>query len=154
MMTFTLLQPCCDWLEFQACSASGDNANILTCSHQRSYATNTLSMASQRALTAVARSRPNVSRFAAARSSAPAFSTSAQTQRPTLGGQTEGPAPDGYRIKTPRRWNQQKESLLDQAANYFLLTEMARGMYVLLEQYFRPPYVPWCHWQALTERLT
>jgi len=24
---------------------------------------------------------------------------------------------------------------------FFLMTEMARGMYVLLEQFFRPPYV-------------
>jgi len=29
----------------------------------------------------------------------------------------------------------------DQAGNYFLLTEMMRGMYVVLEQFFRPPYV-------------
>jgi NADH dehydrogenase (ubiquinone) Fe-S protein 8 len=28
---------------------------------------------------------------------------------------------------------------MDQAGNYFLLTEMMRGMWVLLEQFFRPP---------------
>lgn len=30
---------------------------------------------------------------------------------------------------------------MDRAANYFLMTEMMRGMYVLMEQFFRPPYV-------------
>jgi NADH dehydrogenase (ubiquinone) Fe-S protein 8 len=39
----------------------------------------------------------------------------------------------------PPRWNQPKDSLMDYAGKYFLLGEMARGMYVLLEQYFRPP---------------
>jgi hypothetical protein len=30
---------------------------------------------------------------------------------------------------------------MDRVGKYFLLTEMARGMYVVLEQFFRPPYV-------------
>lgn len=30
---------------------------------------------------------------------------------------------------------------MDKASNYFLLTEMFRGMYVVLEQFFRAPYV-------------
>jgi NADH dehydrogenase (ubiquinone) Fe-S protein 8 len=30
---------------------------------------------------------------------------------------------------------------MDKASNYFLLTEIFRGMYVVLEQFFRPPYV-------------
>jgi len=29
---------------------------------------------------------------------------------------------------------------MDKASNYFLLTEMMRGMYIVLEQFFRPPY--------------
>ena len=69
---------------------------------------------------------------------APAFSTSARRQR-TAGGATEGPPPDGFRIPTPPKWNEKKESVWDQAGKYFLLTEMMRGMYVLLEQFFRPP---------------
>jgi len=32
------------------------------------------------------------------------------------------------------------ESTLDIAGKYFLMTEMARGMWVVLEQMFRPPY--------------
>ena len=30
---------------------------------------------------------------------------------------------------------------MDKASNYFLLREMMRGMYVVMEQFFRPPYV-------------
>jgi hypothetical protein len=30
---------------------------------------------------------------------------------------------------------------MDRVGKYFLLTEMARGMYVVLEQFFRPPCV-------------
>ncbi|KAK4497909.1 hypothetical protein PRZ48_010564 [Zasmidium cellare] len=98
-------------------------------------------MSSPRALTALARSRPTYSLLTAAgrTSFAPAFSTSTRRQR-TAGGATEGPPPDGFRIAPPKRWNENKESVWDQAGKYFLLTEMARGMYVLLEQFFRPPY--------------
>jgi NADH dehydrogenase (ubiquinone) Fe-S protein 8 len=32
-----------------------------------------------------------------------------------------------------------EDSALDKAGKYFLLTEIVRGMYVVLEQYFRPP---------------
>jgi NADH dehydrogenase (ubiquinone) Fe-S protein 8 len=30
---------------------------------------------------------------------------------------------------------------MDKTSNYFLYTEMLRGMYVVMEQFFRPPYV-------------
>ena len=33
---------------------------------------------------------------------------------------------------------------MDKASNYFLLTEMMRGMYIVMEQFFRPPYVVVC----------
>ena len=49
----------------------------------------------------------------------------------------DGPPPANFRLARPER----KESVWDQAGNYFLLTEMMRGMYVVLEQYFRPPLV-------------
>jgi NADH dehydrogenase (ubiquinone) Fe-S protein 8 len=89
-------------------------------------------MSSPRALTALARSRSAYSLLhATAGRPAAAFSTSAR--------RLEGTSPAGFRIPTPRKWNEQKESLWDQAGKYFLLTEMARGMYVLLEQFFRPP---------------
>lgn len=96
-------------------------------------------MSSPRALTALARSRPTYALLTAVgRTSGPAFSSIARRQR-TAGGATEGPPPDGFRIPPPAKWNEQKESVWDQAGKYFLLTEMARGMYVLLEQFFRPP---------------
>lgn len=52
-----------------------------------------------------------------------------------------GPPPKNFRISQRTEWPWDKESTLDRLGRYFLLTEMARGMYVLLEQFFRPPYV-------------
>lgn len=100
----------------------------------------TTTMSSPRTLSALARSRA-VSRGltpnAAARTSfAAAFSTTARRQVTT-----EGAPPQGFRLPPGRDWKTRKDSVFDQAANYFLLTEMARGMWVLLEQFFRPPYV-------------
>nr|OQO17323.1 NADH-ubiquinone oxidoreductase 23 kDa subunit, mitochondrial [Rachicladosporium sp. CCFEE 5018] len=99
-------------------------------------------MSSTRSLVALARTRPTTSLLQSSSrtafrspSSAAAFSTT-PTQRAT----TEGPPPAGFRMPPPKRWNENKESVWDQAGNYFLLTEMMRGMYVVLEQYFRPPY--------------
>ncbi|KAK0625134.1 hypothetical protein B0T17DRAFT_532016 [Bombardia bombarda] len=51
-----------------------------------------------------------------------------------------GPPPKGFRLQTPKKWDQEAEGTFDKIGKYFLLTEMARGMYVLLEQFFRPPY--------------
>lgn len=50
-----------------------------------------------------------------------------------------GPPPKNFRLRPPVEWDQEKESTLDKAGKYFLMTEMLRGMYVLLEQFFRPP---------------
>jgi len=52
-----------------------------------------------------------------------------------------GPPPKGFRLEKTKTWDQDPESTLDKAGRYFLLSEMFRGMYVALEQYFRPPYV-------------
>lgn len=51
-----------------------------------------------------------------------------------------GPPPKNFRQAPYLRWNEEKESTLDRMGRYFLLTEMFRGMYVLMEQFFRPPY--------------
>jgi NADH dehydrogenase (ubiquinone) Fe-S protein 8 len=69
-------------------------------------------------------------------SSAATFTTSAR-----LHATNNGSPPSGFRLPPPTKWNEQKESTFDRAGNYFLLTEMFRGMYVVLEQFFRPPYV-------------
>ncbi|KAJ4417868.1 ndufs8, ubiquinone oxidoreductase 23 kd subunit [Gnomoniopsis sp. IMI 355080] len=51
-----------------------------------------------------------------------------------------GPPPKGFRQPPPRKWDEDGESTGNKLGKYFLMTEMARGMYVLLEQFFRPPY--------------
>ncbi|KAI9752805.1 MAG: hypothetical protein M4579_005480 [Chaenotheca gracillima] len=101
-------------------------------------------MASSKSLTmSIARSRPTASllgpqltaRLTARPSAAVAFSSS------SLRAATPGGAPpSNFRIPPKERWDTSKESALDKAGKYFLLTEMARGMYVVLEQFFRPPY--------------
>lgn len=50
-----------------------------------------------------------------------------------------GPPPKGFRQPAPKKWDEETESTGNKLGNYFLMTEMARGMYVLLEQFFRPP---------------
>ena len=50
-----------------------------------------------------------------------------------------GPPPSGFRLPKSKRWDDESESTLDRAGRFFLMTEMFRGMYVALEQYFRPP---------------
>jgi NADH dehydrogenase (ubiquinone) Fe-S protein 8 len=53
----------------------------------------------------------------------------------------KGAPPQNFRMSKKTEWVWEKDSLLDRLGKYFLMTEMARGMYVLLEQFFRPPYV-------------
>lgn len=50
-----------------------------------------------------------------------------------------GPPPKNFRLKPPTAWDQEKESTMEKVGKYFLMTEMFRGMYVLMEQFFRPP---------------
>lgn len=50
-----------------------------------------------------------------------------------------GTTSSGFRQKRPAAWDEESESTLDRTGRYFLLTEMFRGMYVAMEQYFRPP---------------
>jgi len=50
-----------------------------------------------------------------------------------------GPPPKGFRLPAPKKWDEDTEGTFDKLGKYFLLTEMARGMYLLLEQFFRPP---------------
>ncbi|KAK3367826.1 oxidoreductase-like protein [Podospora didyma] len=51
-----------------------------------------------------------------------------------------GPPPKGFRLPPPKNWDEEVQKTSDKVGRYFLLTEMARGMYLLLEQFFRPPY--------------
>lgn len=52
-----------------------------------------------------------------------------------------GPPPANFRTSRKVEWTWDRESTLDRMGKFFLMTEMARGMYVLMEQFFRPPYV-------------
>ncbi|KAK9474771.1 uncharacterized protein V1510DRAFT_410623 [Dipodascopsis tothii] len=47
--------------------------------------------------------------------------------------------PANFRIAPAKNWDE-GESALDKAGRFFLMAEMFRGMYVVLEQYFRAPY--------------
>lgn len=51
----------------------------------------------------------------------------------------KGHLPENFRQSKRIEWHWDKDSTLDSLGKYFLMTEMARGMYVLLEQFFRPP---------------
>ena len=50
-----------------------------------------------------------------------------------------GPPPRDFRLSKRVEWHWDRDSTLDKMGKFFLLSEMARGMYVLLEQFFRPP---------------
>lgn len=47
------------------------------------------------------------------------------------------PAPN-FRLPRAGHWDDGRNAL-DKAGEYFLLTEILRGMYVVLEQFFKPP---------------
>jgi NADH dehydrogenase (ubiquinone) Fe-S protein 8 len=98
-------------------------------------------MATTKPLTMLARTRPAVSllrqaQFASRRPS-PATVALFSTTFPRAA-TPAGPPPPGFRLPRPKRWDEENNSL-DKAAKYFLLLEMFRGMYVLMEQFFRPP---------------
>ncbi|TAQ84725.1 hypothetical protein B7494_g6946 [Chlorociboria aeruginascens] len=111
-------------------------------------------MASSKAL--VALRRPILSSASYMRPTFTPVSFASFSTTPLLHATPAGPPPPGFRLPKPERWNESKESVLDKAGKYFLLTEMARGMWVLLEQYFRPPYTIYypfekiCPAQAIT----
>ncbi|OAQ97251.1 hypothetical protein LLEC1_06952 [Akanthomyces lecanii] len=68
-----------------------------------------------------------------------AFRAAVQQQRSYA--TPNGPPPQNFRQSKRIEWSWDRESTLDRVGKFFLMTEMARGMYVLLEQFFRPPYV-------------
>ncbi|KAI9692677.1 MAG: hypothetical protein M1820_009471 [Bogoriella megaspora] len=100
-------------------------------------------MASARPLTALARSRPTPTQSLFTNSpsirapATAAFFTNSAIRRAT----PNGAPPQGFRLPLPKRYDDPNaQSSLDKASKYFLLGEMLRGMYVVLEQFFRPPY--------------
>lgn len=98
-------------------------------------------MAIAKPLIMLARSRPTTTSLLAAsriRTSTPATVALFSTSSPRAA-TPAGPPPAGFRMDKPKRWDEQPENALDKAGRYFLMTEMLRGMYVVLEQFFRPP---------------
>jgi len=56
-------------------------------------------------------------------------------------GSAQGVPPAGFRVPPPKSWDDPEgESALNKATKWFLLSELARGMYTALENYFRAPY--------------
>ncbi|KAF2227896.1 hypothetical protein BDZ85DRAFT_255061 [Elsinoe ampelina] len=96
-------------------------------------------MAAARPVTALLRSRPASAFAPLIRQTTPASRAAFSVSSHRLA-TSEGPPPQGFRLPRPKRWNEHEESVWDKAGNYFLLTEMFRGMWVVLEQFFRPPY--------------
>ena len=103
-------------------------------------------MSAPRTISALVRARPTSATAFLARSAfrpattAAAFSTTSRTSASGVGA-----PPANFRPARPLRFDEKKDSLFDHAGNYFLLTELFRGMYVVLEQFFRPPYVYFTH---------
>ena len=94
-----------------------------------------------RSITVLGRVRPSSVPLAAtltSRASSP-IATAAFSSSAFRSATPAGPPPQGFRLPRKERWDESKESSLDKAGNYFLMTEMFRGMYVVLEQFFRPP---------------
>jgi NADH dehydrogenase (ubiquinone) Fe-S protein 8 len=50
-----------------------------------------------------------------------------------------GPPQAGFRLPVQKTWETDGKSAINRASEYFLLMEMFRGMYVVIEQFFRPP---------------
>ncbi|KAK4696092.1 hypothetical protein P7C71_g1765, partial [Lecanoromycetidae sp. Uapishka_2] len=99
-------------------------------------------MAPTRSFTMLARAvrpttTPLTAAFLAARTISPAATFTSSSR---LSATPAGPPPQGFRLPRKERWDEGAESSIDKAGKYFLLTEMLRGMYVVLEQFFRPPY--------------
>ncbi|KAL8744852.1 MAG: hypothetical protein Q9190_002949 [Brigantiaea leucoxantha] len=100
-------------------------------------------MASRRSLgiLAQARSASNIYRTTSSeRKPLPSSATYAFSTSCCRAATPSGPPPRGFRLPPTQRWDEGKETSLDKAGKYFLMTEMFRGMYVVIEQFFRPPY--------------
>ncbi|ODV96976.1 hypothetical protein PACTADRAFT_48759 [Pachysolen tannophilus NRRL Y-2460] len=67
----------------------------------------------------------------------PAVSSSSMA---LAGGTEQSVPPQGYRVSRPKTWEESSESALSKATKWYLLAEMFRGMYIVLEMFFRAPY--------------
>ena len=56
------------------------------------------------------------------------------------GGLSQAVWPQGFRLPKPKTWEESGESALSKATKFFFLSEIARGMYICMEMFFRAPY--------------
>ncbi|KAI9149978.1 NADH-ubiquinone oxidoreductase 23 kDa subunit [Paramyrothecium foliicola] len=108
--------------------------------HDTTHKTHTYAMAP--AMTATTRTAAMmVRRQMAQQPSTPFMAAAMRLQAQQRGYATpNGPPPANFRTSKRVEWAGDQDSTLDRIGKFFLMTEMARGMYVLLEQFFRPPY--------------
>ncbi|KAK9449264.1 uncharacterized protein V1518DRAFT_415530 [Limtongia smithiae] len=78
-------------------------------------------------------------RAAANNSPSPLFSRAFSASPISPAKPSPQPYPAGFRVSPIEAWNE-GESALDRAGRFYLMAELFRGMYVVLEQYFRAPY--------------
>ncbi len=97
----------------------------------------------------VSRQLVQINRIISSQISVRSFNTSGSEKSDSLavtgvfsatGGSTSSSVPDGFRIPRPKTWEESAESALSKATKFFFMAEMARGMYVVLEMFFRAPY--------------
>ena len=69
----------------------------------------------------------------------PAFAAE-RTDYLTTGGSTQSAPCKGFRQPRPKTWEESGESALSKATKFFFLSEIARGMYICMEMFFRAPY--------------
>lgn len=81
-----------------------------------------------------------VQRLLSTTSASRTASASSSTFQNVAAGSSQAVPPAGFRLHRPPSWDESKESALSKATKFFLLSEMMRGMYVVLEQFFRAPY--------------
>ncbi len=77
---------------------------------------------------------------AAAAASITTTTTDNSSEYLTTGGSTHSIPAKGFRLSQPKTWEESNESALSKATKFLFLSEIARGMYICLEMYFRAPY--------------
>jgi hypothetical protein len=99
--------------------------------------THILQMASSRPLVLLSRvSRTGNQLSAPQRSLIASFSTSSKSAA-----LPKGTPPSNFRLPPEINWENDPEPMSDRIGKYFLMNELFRGAYVVLEQFFRPPLV-------------
>ncbi|KGQ97888.1 NADH-quinone oxidoreductase subunit I [Candida albicans SC5314] len=84
--------------------------------------------------------KPTLAAAAAASITTTTTTTDNSSEYLTTGGSTHSIPAKGFRLSQPKTWEESNESALSKATKFLFLSEIARGMYICLEMYFRAPY--------------